>query len=89
MQKSCTGAALPNKVPDHRYNAELMKDVGPVLISPHKNVFLQNDTIDTCLPEDLDDDSLIPLSPSLTDEEYLFTLTDSDLFDSCYLWDDT
>lgn len=89
MLKSCTGAALPNKVPDHRYNAELMKDVGPVLISPHKNVFLQNNTIDTCLPEDLDDDSLIPLSPSLTDEEYLFTLTDSDLFDSCYLWDDT
>lgn len=58
------------------------------VISPQKNLFLQ--TNDNAIPDDLDSDTLIPLSPNLTDEEYLYTLTDtegiSDLFDSYEFW---
>ena len=59
-------------------------------MSPQKHLFMQ--ACDDAIPEDLDSDNLIPLSPNLTDEEYLFTLTDTegitDLFDSYNLWSD-
>ena len=89
--QSYISSVLPQKVPHHRFNGELPRSNGPSPMSPQKNLFLQND-IDNAIPEDLDDDSLIPLSPNLTDEEYLFTLTDTegitDLFDSYNLWND-
>lgn len=88
--QNCISAALPYKAPCHKYNGDVTSSVGPSLISPQKNIFLQSDSV--TFPEDLDDDSLIPLSPNLTDEEYLFTLTDTegitDLFNSYGLWDD-
>lgn len=88
--QNCISAALPYKAPCHKYNGDVTSSVGPSLISPQKNIFLQSDSV--AFPEDLDDDSLIPLSPNLTDEEYLFTLTDTegitDLFNSYGLWDD-
>ena len=90
--QSYISPVLPYKVPYHRFNGELPRSNGPCLSSPQKNLFLQN-SIDNTIPEDLDSDSLIPLSPNLTDEEYLFTLTDTegitDLFDSYNLWNDT
>ena len=59
-------------------------------MSPQKHLFMR--ACDDAIPEDLDSDNLIPLSPNLTDEEYLFTLTDTegitDLFDSYNLWSD-
>ena len=92
MPQNCVNAVLPHKAPYHKCNADVLRSAGPELISPQKNVFLQQNTVDSSLPEDLDEDTLIPLSPTLTDEEYLFTLTDTDgiteLFDSYSLWND-
>lgn len=72
------------------FNREQQRAIPTSVISPQKNLLLQ--TNDGAIPEDLDSDSLIPLSPNLTDEEYLFTLTDTegitDLFDSYSFWNE-
>ena len=88
--QSCINAALPYKAPPQRFNGELQRSSISSLISPQKHLLMQAN--DNSIPEDLDSDNLIPLSPNLTDEEYLFTLTDTegitDLFDSYGLWND-
>ena len=72
------------------FNRDQQRPIPTSVISPQKNLLLQ--TNDGAIPEDLDSDSLIPLSPNLTDEEYLFTLTDTegitDLFDSYSFWNE-
>jgi len=76
--------------PTQKFNGEVQRSIPTSLISPQKNLFLQ--TNDDVIPDDLDSDTLIPLSPNLTDEEYLYTLTDtegiSDLFDSYDFWNE-
>lgn len=73
-----------------KFNGEVQRSIPMSLISPQKNLFLQ--TNDDAIPDDLDSDTLIPLSPNLTDEEYLYTLTDTegitDLFDSYEFWNE-
>lgn len=77
-------------MPTQKFNGEVQRSIPMSLISPQKNLFLQ--TNDNAIPDDLDSDTLIPLSPNLTDEEYLYTLTDtegiSDLFDSYEFWNE-
>jgi len=91
MPQSCINAVQAYKAPPHRFSGDLSRSIASSLISPQKNLFLQTNG-DSSFPEDLDSDTLIPLSPNLTDEEYLFTLTDTegitDLFDSYNLWND-
>lgn len=89
-QSTYISAAIPGKVPAYRFNGEIQRSGPTSLMSPQKHLFMQ--ACDDAIPEDLDSDNLIPLSPNLTDEEYLFTLTDTegitDLFDSYNLWSD-
>ena len=77
-------------MPTQKFNGEVQRSIPMSVISPQKNLFLQ--TNDNAIPDDLDSDTLIPLSPNLTDEEYLYTLTDtegiSDLFDSYEFWNE-
>lgn len=78
-------------IPSQRFNEDLQKSIFSAVVSPQKNVLLQTNDETTGL-EDLDSDALIPLSPNLTEEEYLFTLTDTegitDLFDSYNFWNE-
>lgn len=78
-------------VPSQRSNEDLQRSILSTIISPRKNILLQTNDQTTGL-EDLDSDALIPLSPNLTEEEYLFTLTDTegitDLFDSYNFWNE-
>lgn len=78
-------------VPSQRSNEDLQRSILSTIISPRKNILLQTNDETTGL-EDLDSDALIPLSPNLTEEEYLFTLTDTegitDLFDSYNFWNE-
>ena len=86
--RNCGDLAIP---PAQRFNDELQRSILSSVISPQKNVLLQTNDETTGL-EDLDSDALIPLSPNLTEEEYLFTLTDTegitDLFDSYNFWNE-
>ena len=76
--------------PMQKINGEVQRSTPMSLISPQKNMFFQ--TNDDAIPDDLDSDTLIPLSPNLTDEEYFYTLTDTegitDLFDSYEFWNE-
>lgn len=88
---SCGGGSVLPPAPVQRFNGELQRSIASPVISPQKNLLLQTND-DSAIPEDLDSDTLIPLSPNLTEEEYLFTLTDTegitDLFDSYNFWND-
>ncbi|KAK3742289.1 hypothetical protein QZH41_013103 [Actinostola sp. cb2023] len=75
---------VPSLAMDNTFPAPQIKQSLSVESSPEKcNILLQtNDTV----PNDLEDDLVQPLSPSLTDEEYMFSLSNSegiaDLFDA-------
>lgn len=77
--------------PAPKFNGDLQRNIPTSVISPQKSLLLQTND-DGAIPDDLDSDTLIPLSPNLTDEEYLFTLTDTegitDLFDSYPFWNE-
>lgn len=71
-------------VPQDRSLPHIKQSISPDISPAKSNVLLQ--TRDT-LPSDLEEDCLVPLSPSLTDEDYrLFSLQDTegiaDLFDA-------
>ena len=76
---------MPTRAPSNRFQSNVQKSLPSPIVSPQK--LLQTNDI---IPDDVDGDSLIPLSPNLTEEEYLFTLTDTegiaDFFESCDLW---
>ncbi|KAL9961163.1 hypothetical protein ACROYT_G030057 [Oculina patagonica] len=77
--------------PAPKFNGDLQRSIPTSVFSPQKHLLLQTND-EGAIPEDLDSDTLIPLSPNLTDEEYLFTLTDTegitDLFDSYSFWNE-
>ena len=85
---SCSGSMI---TPAPKFNGDLQRNIPTSVISPQKSLLLQTND-DGAIPDDLDSDTLIPLSPNLTDEEYLFTLTDTegitDLFDSYPFWNE-
>ncbi|XP_022806208.1 transcription factor E2F3-like [Stylophora pistillata] len=85
--QNCGDMAIPSQT----FNEDLQRSIFSTVVSPRKNVLLQTNDETTGL-EDLDSDALIPLSPNLTEEEYLFTLTDTegitDLFDSYNFWNE-